>query len=222
MNITELTGLISEKKKIIIVLLSCFLLGAALGMLVLYYILTGAELGGKKITNTEGLLGLSGQEGSASSIYVDLSGAVVNPGIYKLNSNSRVADVVSSGGGILSQASADWVSKNLNLAKRISDEEKVYVPFEWEISGDTKMVVNITDYKEAAQTSSSPSPPSNARNQINVNSASESEILSLPGIGAVYAGKILQNRPYKDIQDMKEAAKIPESVIEKIKELVCF
>lgn len=66
-------------------------------------------------------------------IVVDLSGAVKNPGVYKLKSGDRLGDLLTLGGGFVSEASALWVSKNLNLSQSVSDSQKVYIPFDWDI-----------------------------------------------------------------------------------------
>ncbi len=68
------------------------------------------------------------------SIIVDLSGAVDRPGIYSLRPGDRLADLISLSGGVTNQASQKWLSRNLNLSKVLQDQQKVYIPFEWEIS----------------------------------------------------------------------------------------
>lgn len=66
---------------------------------------------------------------------VDLAGAVNKPGVYVLSPNSRLQDVLVLGEGFTSDVSSLWVSKNLNLSQSISDGEKIYIPFEWDIAG---------------------------------------------------------------------------------------
>ena len=57
---------------------------------------------------------------------------------------------------------------------------------------------------------------------VNVNSATLSELKSLPGIGDAYANKILQNRPYESISELKTKAGIPTCTITKISDLVTY
>ena len=66
-------------------------------------------------------------------IKVDLAGAVKSPGVYTLKVNSRLGDLLALGGGFVSETSALWVSKNLNLSQSVSDGQKVYIPFDWDI-----------------------------------------------------------------------------------------
>jgi competence protein ComEA len=58
--------------------------------------------------------------------------------------------------------------------------------------------------------------------KINVNTASSSELDSLPGIGPAYAEKIISNRPYKDISEFEEISGLYKSNIDKIKDLITF
>ena len=64
-----------------------------------------------------------------ANIVVDISGAVVHPGIYQLDYKSRVADLVQLAGGFSSRADSDYLAKNLNLDTSLADGRKVYFPF---------------------------------------------------------------------------------------------
>jgi competence protein ComEA len=175
-----------------------------------------------------------------SYIIVDLSGAVKNPGVYKLSRGARVADLIKAGGGISNEVSGKWVSRNLNLSRLLSESEKVYVPFEWEVPSsapDTDLRAFVSDIDRSSQFVPGPSSsnttvqPNNDNNtevkdtnseKINVNKASLAELKSLPGIGDVYGNRIIELRPHTDINDMKEKVKIPASTIEKIVDLITF
>jgi competence protein ComEA len=193
---------------------------------------------------------LLSEEASESWVVVDLSGAVKNPGIYKLSKGARVADLIKAGGGILSEVSGKWVSRSLNLSRVLVDTEKVYIPFEWELSssvadagiksfveeyekktqevlGITGDTVNISGQKDSSSSSSSGSSDTAGDSptqdkKINVNTASLAELKSLPGIGDVYGNRIIELRPFKDIDELKENVKIPGSTIEKIENLISF
>ena len=67
-------------------------------------------------------------------IYVDLSGAVNSPGVYKLHQNDIVADALLLGGGVLESGSEGWLSRSLDLSKKLGVSQKLYIPFEWEIA----------------------------------------------------------------------------------------
>lgn len=151
------------------------------------------------------------------TIVVDVSGAVVNPGVYRLGFDSRVQDSLIKAGGLSSEANRQWVAKNLNLAAKLTDGGKIYIPFVGEgIKGRTEVskVSNGDNSKVESGTVGS------LTGLININTASESELDTLPGIGPVTAGKIIQNRPYGTIDELLSKKVITSKVFEKIKEKI--
>ncbi len=171
----------------------------------------------------------------AKEIYVDISGAVNSPGVYKLTSESRVADLLSQAGGVSSKANFEWVSKNLNLSRRVSDSEKVYVPFQWDIVegiasvaaleqeeqvvSEEGVVEQDDEYEEGSSNSDS---GSSSGGLINVNTASLNELMELEGIGEAYGQKIIDNRPYKTSEDLVSKAKLSENLVKKIDVSITF
>ena len=176
-------------------------------------------------------------------IAVDLSGAVERPGVYMLPDGSRVSDLISLGGGIRSDSSLDWVSKHLNLSQKLTDSQKVYVPFEWDVyvEGEPSTLDFVsesyggsngtsssfeTGVKDASDQSNGTSPSESTAvatsNKINVNSASVSELDTLYGIGPAYAQRIVASRPYKNIEEFRQKSKIPASTVDKIKDQIAF
>ncbi len=139
------------------------------------------------------------------NISVDVSGAVKKPGVYQLTDGSRIDAAITAAGGFSDQANKQYISKYLNMAQKISDGTKVYVPAEGE---------------EAGSASSSAVAGVAITGKININSGSESEIESLPAVGPVTAGKIISERPYQQIEDLLSKKIVSKSVFEKIKDLV--
>lgn len=136
-------------------------------------------------------------------IKVDVSGAVERPGIYELPYDSRTEDVLIAAGGLGAKADRIYVSKNINLAQRVTDGMKVYIPVLGEVvSSAVGQVMGVSD---------------GAGEMININSASTDELDKLPGVGAVTAGKIIDGRPYRKIEDLLERKVVGKSVFEKIK-----
>ncbi|MGD9909016.1 MAG: SLBB domain-containing protein [Candidatus Izemoplasmatales bacterium] len=68
---------------------------------------------------------------TADSMYVDIKGAVVYPGVYYCSSNMRIADVVMLAGGLLEEAN----TKDINLSKTLYDQMVIYIPFQTEVTG---------------------------------------------------------------------------------------
>lgn len=140
---------------------------------------------------------------SVKLISVDVSGAVLSPGVYQLKEGSRIEDAVKSAGGFAKNVNSQFVAKNLNMAQKLVDGSKVYVSFEGESVGSTQggVVAGINT-------------------QININTSSQSEIESLPGVGPVTASKIISGRPYQQIEDLLSKKAVSKAVFEKIKDLI--
>lgn len=174
----------------------------------------------------------SGSEASEGNIVVDLSGAVSKPGVYKLKINSRVGDLLNAGGGVIGDASKTWISKNLNLSKKLDDSTKIYIPFEWEIINQENYEVVKTETSGTSSSSGGSSQTNNDEDsgssgvgsdgKTNVNTASSSDLDKLTGIGPAYAEKIIAGRPYTDLADFESRSGLWTSTIAGIKNLITF
>lgn len=137
-----------------------------------------------------------------AEVKVDVSGAVVSPGVYSLNSEARVEDALKLAGGVTDKADPEYVSKSLNLAQKVVDGMKIYVP---DISEQAQ--VNVVSSGNTA------SPQA----LININEAGLGELDKLPGVGEITAQKIIDNRPYSGIEELVTKKAVSRSVYEKIK-----
>ncbi|MBU5455471.1 helix-hairpin-helix domain-containing protein [Caproiciproducens sp. MSJ-32] len=138
-------------------------------------------------------------------IMVHISGEVYNPGLVELPRDSRVIDAVNLAGGLKKEADLD----RINLAKKLEDEEKIYIP---KVGEDINPVENFVDMQY-----------DNSSGKININMCTKEELMSLPGIGEVLAGRILEYREqnqFKNIEDIKNVSGIGEKKFESIKELI--
>lgn len=159
----------------------------------------------------------SGAEASTSAgmetkqIIVDVEGAVLKPGVYKLPADARVQDALIAAGGMSEEADQEKVAKAMNLAGRITDGGKIYIPL-------------IGDTAGAAQGGSTDGSGQNVMGQmsgsININTASATELDSLSGVGPATAEKIIANRPYEKPEDLVTKKAVGQSVYEKIKERI--
>ncbi|MEK9178545.1 MAG: helix-hairpin-helix domain-containing protein [Patescibacteria group bacterium] len=138
----------------------------------------------------------------SAKIAVDVSGAVLKPGLYMLNDGSRMQDALVAAGGLSGEADREWIEKNLNLALKLRDGIKIYIPR-----------VSEQGFVQGASSSSGGS-------AININSASSRELESLPGIGPVTAGKIIDNRPYSSIDELSAKKVVSTKVFDQIKEKI--
>ncbi len=139
----------------------------------------------------------------SSEIVVDVEGAVVSPGVYHLSSNSRIKDLLIAASGLSSSADRNWVAKNLNLAAKLNDSSKVYIPFLGE--------------KNQPQAAYSGSNVAQESSFININTANDKDLDSLPGVGPVTAQKIINGRPYGAVDELLSKRIITNKIFEEIK-----
>ena len=132
-------------------------------------------------------------------IVIDVSGAVEKPGLYKLQNGSRIGDALVMAGGLSAGADREWVGKTINLAEILKDGGKVYIPEKNSASGGGGV---------------------NDSGLVNINTGTLGELDGLTGIGEVRAKTIMDNRPYSNVDELVSKAKIPESVVEKIKDQI--
>jgi len=153
---------------------------------------------------------------SGGQIVVDISGGVKQSGIYWLNIGSITEDAIKAAGGFSRTADLDAVGKNINRAQELTNHGKVYIPK----IGDSNIV-----YTNPTSSSSSANPLiSSPASLININTANNSELDLLPGIGEILSQRIidyrLQNNGFTSIDDLKKVVGINDSRFEQIKDLV--
>lgn len=142
------------------------------------------------------------KEKKTQEIMVDIEGAVLNPGVYKLSLDSRIVDVLAAAGGMSEDANRQWVEKNINLAKKASDGVKIYIPR----MGEEILSVSAQSDQAGAV--------------LNINTATISDLESLPGIGPVSAQKIIEGRPYSEIGELLDRKIVGQATFEKIKDKI--
>ncbi|MDD2376860.1 MAG: helix-hairpin-helix domain-containing protein [Clostridia bacterium] len=135
-------------------------------------------------------------------IAVYLSGAVNSPGIYNFNKGVRLEEALNIIGGIKQEAD---LSK-LNLSKVLYDCEKIVIPYiqEEKIEIDTKESQSDSE-------------------KVNINEATEIELMTLSGIGEITAKKIIEYRKngnFEIIEDIKKVPGIGDSKFDKIKDKI--
>lgn len=145
---------------------------------------------------------------ASSMISIDIEGAVQAPGVYQLDDGARVNDLLIKAGGLSADADRDWVNKNINLAQKLTDGNKVYIPQKGELeSAKTNLIISEQTTGITA----------NSSQKININTATASELDGLWGIGEKRAADIINNRPYQTTEELVSRKVIPQSIFEKIK-----
>lgn len=180
------------------------------GALAVVIAVTGAGAG--TIVGPETGLGDLGSDppgGSTGQIVVDVVGAVVEPGVYRLSPGARIGDAIEAAGGFSPRVDAARVAE-LNFAATLQDGAQIRVP-----SRDETPPPGGAGGTDGGSGSGG--------GLINLNTASESELDSLPGIGPVTVGKIIASRataPFVSIEDLRERGLVFESVFENIRALI--
>lgn len=135
-------------------------------------------------------------------IYVYICGEVQSPGVYPVEEGARLYQIVEMAGGILETASKNY----LNLAECVTDGQKIVVP--------TKDEAEQLEISEKESTSG----------LININTANEDALTTLPGIGASKAKSIIayreSNGNFQSIEGLMEVEGIKEGVFNKVKDMI--
>ena len=159
-------------------------------------------------------------------IFVDVQGAVENPGVVQLTEGARVFQAIEAAGGVVSMGDTSL----LNLAQQLNDGDKLYVPFTGETVAlpDGSQVVAGTGQAQAAGSAgliSGAGSGSAGDGKININTATSEELQTLSGIGIVTAGKIVdyrsKNGKFSRPEDIKNVSGIGDRTYDNIKDDIC-
>lgn len=137
-----------------------------------------------------------------SKVFVDIQGAVNEPGVYEFEQGSIVADALNRAGGLREDADSEYISKHINRSKSLVNEEKIYIPATGE-QASTELHTGV-----------------DTTGKININTATIQELDSLPGIGPSYAQKIIDARPFGSIEEIKNVPGIGAATFEKISDQI--
>ncbi len=183
------------------------------------------------------------EEIQKENIYVDIKGAVVNPGVYEIEENKKVIDVINLAGGLTDIADTSMI----NLAKKVTNEMVVIIYTKDEVKKWTEpnQIIKYVDKQcicpsikndaclkteknNSNQESNNDKKTSNtndkATKKVNINTATLEELLTITGIGESKAKAIIEYRnekgQFKSIEELKEVSGIGDSIYEKIKDSI--
>ncbi|GIV97142.1 MAG: hypothetical protein KatS3mg057_1799 [Herpetosiphonaceae bacterium] len=144
---------------------------------------------------------------SPELIVVYVSGAVANPGVYRLDEGARVDDVIRAAGGPV----ADAALTRVNLAARIHDEQHIHIP-------------HVGEDTPAAQPPPGGGGTAGVGRKLNINTATTEELDALPQIGPTTAQRIVEyrtaNGPFDQPEDLLQVKGIGPAVFEVISDLI--
>lgn len=171
------------------------------------------------------------QETVKSKIKVDIKGAVKNPGVYEVNENSRVSDVINVSGGLTNEADTSVI----NLSKNVVDEMVIIIYTKDEINEMKKGSTSIKYIEKECicpklendaciedKIDNIPDNEINSNGKVSLNKATLDELMTLDGIGEKKAQAIIdyrnKNNGFKTIEEILEVDGIGSTTYEKIKD----
>lgn len=145
----------------------------------------------------------------SSMLIVDVRGAVLHPGVYALEDDDRLIDAINAAGGYIESAD----TKLINHAQKLADEMLIYIPVEGE------EITETAARAEVPPTVSSPSSLSES-DTVNLNTASEAELMTLSGVGPAKAAAIIQHREehgkFQSKEDLMNISGFGQKTFEKL------
>lgn len=168
---------------------------------------------------------VSDKEMQQAMIYVDVCGAVANPGVFQLAAGSRVFQAIEAAGGYLPEAALTCV----NRAGVLTDGQQLYILTQEEMERqglDPAEMSGASDGQMNGSTVTGQNTGMTAQvqqdNRININTADEAQLTTLTGIGATRAQAIIayreENGPFAAIEDIMNVQGIKEGTFAKIKD----
>ncbi|MBQ3664843.1 MAG: helix-hairpin-helix domain-containing protein [Lachnospiraceae bacterium] len=154
-------------------------------------------------------------ESVQEEIYIQVCGAVHSPGVYKVSSALRIYEAVEMAGGMTDEAQPDAV----NLTKRVYDEMMIYIPTKEEVNSH-EYTISFDEKGEQGNAGIL----QDSGKLVNINTADEQTLMTLPGVGESKALAIIsyrqENGEFKTIEEIMNVAGIKKAAFEKIKDKI--
>ena len=173
---------------------------------------------------------------NTEKIKVDIKGQVNNPGVYELNNNARVIDLINLAGGLTDIANTSLI----NLSKKLEDQMVIIIYSNEEVINSNikeietvfkvvekecvcPVIKNDSCINTELESNDSNNNDDYNTEKININTASIDELISLPNVGESKAEAIIEYRKdnkFTTIDEIKNVSGIGETLFEKIKEYI--
>ncbi|MFH0912064.1 MAG: ComEA family DNA-binding protein [Patescibacteria group bacterium] len=144
-------------------------------------------------------------------VTIDIAGAVAQPGVYELASGQIIEDAIQKAGGLTDQADAELLARTINRAALLANHGKIYIPIKGAVPPAGNTIVSSISGSSIA-------------GPVNINTASSAELDTLPGIGPVTAGYIIDYRtkkgPFKRKEDLMKVTGISSAKYDKLKDII--
>ncbi|MEN0125112.1 ComEA family DNA-binding protein [Staphylococcus aureus] len=138
-------------------------------------------------------------------VYVDIKGAVKHPNVYKMTSKDRVVDLLDK-----AQLLDDADVSRINLSEKLTDQKMIFIPHKGQKNVEPQFGANSVHVKNG-----------NTNNtKVNLNTASVSELMSVPGVGQAKANAIVEYRnqqgAFQEIDDLKKVKGFGSKTFDKL------
>lgn len=196
----------------------CCILILLISFVVIYYFNDNTE----EVIET-GLVSVETTKENVSNFYIDVKGAVKDPGVYLVSDGERVIDAIEKAGGLKKNAN----TSNINLAQKLKSEMVIVVYTNNEIKNNSpKLACNTKCNCEVIEINNCIENESNSNNSnlVNINTADISELMTLSGIGESKAKSIVtyreENGLFESVEDIKNVSGIGDALYENIKDMI--
>ena len=167
---------------------------------------------GSRFLTTENISS-PGERNSSQEIIIHITGAVKKPGVYQIKKGTRVFEAIKIAGGAKKEALLDI----LNLAKPVEDGSKIVIPHKFDVEAFRRKLLSYGpehvytteelrlaygEFEKEAQEKKKPKPGISEKGKININTASQAQLESLPSIGPKRADAIIAHRPYQSSEEL--------------------
>jgi competence protein ComEA len=156
------------------------------------------------------------------TIKVYITGEVVKPDVYVMRSGDRIEDVINLAGGFTETAD----KTHLDLAQRVKDEMHIVIPAQITPGsappdGGVTLPAGGASQLGSGKVNATTNP---VPGKINLNTAGQAELDSLPGIGEVLSQRIFEyrakNGSFKTLEDLRKVQGVTKATLDKIRDLV--
>ncbi|UMT79727.1 helix-hairpin-helix domain-containing protein [Staphylococcus roterodami] len=138
-------------------------------------------------------------------VYVDVKGAIKHPNVYKMSPTDRVIDLLNK-----AELLEDADVSQINLSEKLTDQKMIYIPHKGQKNIESQLGTNKSQVNQ-----------SNTNVKVNLNTASASELMSVPGVGQTKANAIIEHRnqqgAFQDIEELKKVKGFGSKTFEKLK-----
>lgn len=210
-------NILNSKQKGIVVIIGIFVIG-----IIIYYISTLSskyDYEDTEFLQENEVINKINEpiEEITNEIVIHIAGEVQQQGIVVVNEGARIQDIIDIAGGLTTQADLTQV----NLAYKVQDGQKIIIPSKTEEPQEEKEYITKENGNNIIQ---GDIPNKEEEKMVNINTATQEELMQLQGIGEATAKKIIdyrqENGKFNSIEDLKNVSGIGEAKFNSISDKI--